>query len=133
MALLRTADLVRRQTARVVEPHGITLQQYNVLRILQGAGEGGLPTLEVANRMIEQTPGVTRLMDRLELKGYIRRERCPRDRRQHLCWLTSEGAKLLQRLSARMLEAHDRTLSGLDTAGRQQLVTLLGRLRSAHE
>ena len=66
LGLMRTADLVRRQAAALIEPHGITLQQFNVLRILRGAGGEGLPTLEVAERMIEQTPGVTRLLDRLE-------------------------------------------------------------------
>ena len=68
LGLLRTADLVRRLGTALVEPYGITLQQFNVLRILRGAGGDGLPTLEVASRMIEQTPGVTRLLDRLEAK-----------------------------------------------------------------
>lgn len=129
VALLRTADLVRRHAARVVEPHGITLQQYNVLRILRGAGEAGLPTLEVGNRMIEQTPGVTRLLDRLEAKELIRRERCPRDRRQHLCWLTPSGGRLLDRLDAPMLAAHDESLSALGAADRQRLVALLAAVR----
>ena len=96
MALMRAADRVRRRAARIVEPHGITLQQYNVLRILEAAKEDGVPTLEVAARMIEETPGVTRLLDRLEAKAYIRRQRCPRDRRQHLCWLSGEGARVLE-------------------------------------
>ena len=74
--LVRTADLVRRVLDAVVEPHGITLQQYNVLRILRGAGAEGLPTLEIGERMIEQAPGVTRLLDRLEAKGLVRRQRC---------------------------------------------------------
>ena len=69
VALMRTTDVVRRYLARVVDPNGITLQQYNVLRILRGGGADGVPTLEVAARMIEQTPGITRLLDRLEAKG----------------------------------------------------------------
>ena len=95
VALLRTADLLRRHGSALLEGQGITLQQYNVLRILRGAGDAGLPTLEVAGRMIEQTPGVTRLLDRLEAKGLVRRQRCPKDRRQHLCWITAEGLALL--------------------------------------
>src|SRR5215208_2200660 len=82
LALLRTSDVVRRFLARIVEPHGITLQQYNVLRILRGAGEEGIPTLAIGERMIEQAPGITRLLDRLESKGLVRRSRCPEDRRQ---------------------------------------------------
>ena len=72
VGLMRTADLIKRQAAAIVEPHGITLQQFNVLRILRGAGADGLPTLEVADRMIEQTPGVTRLLDRMEAKGLVK-------------------------------------------------------------
>ena len=70
VTLLRTADRLRTFLEATLQPHGVTLQQYNVLRILRGAGDEGLPTLEVADRMIEQTPGVTRLLDRLEAKGY---------------------------------------------------------------
>ena len=84
VALMRTADLARRTITGVIEPHGLTPQQFNVLRILRGAGAEGLPTLEVANRMIEQTPGITRLLDGLEAKELIKRQRCPKDRRQHL-------------------------------------------------
>ncbi len=125
VALLRAADRVRRHAARIVEPHGITLQQYNVLRILEGAREDGVPTLEVAARMIEETPGVTRLLDRLEAKAYIRRQRCPRDRRQHLCWLSSDGSRLLERLTPAMSDGHERVLEHLSISDRQQLVTLL--------
>ena len=65
VTLLRTADRLRTALSSVVEPHGITLQQYNVLRILRGAGTDGLPTLEIAERMIGQAPGITRLLDRI--------------------------------------------------------------------
>lgn len=129
LSLVRTADHVRRAAARVVEPHDITLQQFNVLRILRGAGDAGLPTLEVASRMIEQTPGVTRLMDRLEAKGYIRRERCRQDRRQHLCWITPAGARILEALDAPMLEAHAGSLRALSEADRRRLTALLERIR----
>ena len=79
LSLLRTADQLKRHVASVVEPCGLTLQQFNVLRILRGAGGRGLPTLDIAERMIEQAPGITRLLDRLERKALVRRERCPRD------------------------------------------------------
>src|SRR5437763_14199482 len=66
LGLLRTAEAMKRSLAQVIEPHGITPQQYNVLRILRGAGSDGLPTPSIGERMIEQTPGGTRLVDRLE-------------------------------------------------------------------
>src|SRR5215468_993641 len=95
LALYRTTDQLQRRFSKLVEPHGISLQQYNVLRILRGAGKQGTPTLEIADRMIEQTPGITRLLDKLERKKLVRRERCPEDRRQVLCWITKQGLDLL--------------------------------------
>ena len=65
VAVLRTGALARRAFAQIVEPHGISPAQYNVLRILRGAGEEGLPTLTVRRRLIEEAPGITRLIDKL--------------------------------------------------------------------
>src|SRR6266446_1330006 len=132
VALLRTADLVRRQITTLVEPHGITPQQYNVLRILRGAGADGLPTLEVAERMIEQTPGVTRLLDRMEAKELVRRQRCPKDRRQHLCWITPRGLAVLQKIDAVSQRAADEILKGLRTKDRETFIRLLDAIRAAH-
>src|SRR5438067_12213601 len=97
---MRTADVIRRFIGTVIEPHGITSQQYNVLRILRGAGLEGLPTLEIAERMIEQAPGITRLLDRLEAKKLVRRERPSDNRRQVLCYVTKAGLDLVRELDA---------------------------------
>lgn len=128
VALLRAADLVRRRTAAAVEPAGITVQQFNVLRILRGAkaaGEDGLPTLEVGSRMIEQTPGVTRLLDRLEAKGLVGRQRCREDRRQHLCRITPRGLELLAGLDGPVLEGGRQAMRGLGARRQASLVALL--------
>lgn len=127
---MRAADRLRRRAARIVEPHGITLQQYHVLRILEDADEDGVPTLEVAGRMIEETPGVTRLLDKLEAKGCIRRQRCPRDRRQHLCWLSSEGGRLLERLTPMLIAEHERAIGHLGAGDRQRLLAFLDGIGS---
>ena len=132
VGLMHTADLIRRQAAAIVEAHGITLQQYNVLRILRGAGDDGVPTLEIANRMVEQTPGITRLLDRLEAKGLVRRQRCPKDRRQHLCWITKAGLDSLARLDEPSLRAHDHAFKGLSDADRRTFIRLLDAIRAAH-
>lgn len=132
VALLRTVDLVRRGLGRVVESHGITLQQYNVLRILRGAGNAGLPTLDIAQRMIEQAPGVTRLLDRLEAKGLVRRKRCPQDRRQVLCFATPAALRLLEDLNAPMDRADREALGMLDPAQLDTLIGLLDRVRAGH-
>ena len=129
VALMRTTDLVSRRLAAVVEPQALTLQQYNVLRILRGGGPDGVPTLEVAARMIEQTPGITRLLDRLEEKGLVRRERCPHDRRQHLCWVTARGLAALERLEAPMAAAAEATVKPLSRQERATLIHLLEAIR----
>lgn len=129
VALLRTVDLVRRSLARVVEAHGITLQQYNVLRILRGAGAEGLPTLEIAERMVEHAPGVTRLLDRLEVKDLVRRKRCPEDRRQVLCFATPAALRLLHDLAAPMERADRAALGMLPAAELDALIGLLDRVR----
>ena len=130
VALLRTADLVRRNVASVLEPHGITVQQYNVLRILRGAGERGLPTLEIADRMVEQTPGITRLIDRLELKRLVSRERCLTDRRQVFCRITKEGLTLLGSLDKPMLDSEIVALGAIEQGDLVRLIELLDRART---
>ena len=133
VALMRTTDVVRRQLTKVVDPYGITLQQYNVLRILRGGGADGVPTLDVAARMIEQTPGITRLLDRLEAKRLVKRERCPHDRRQHLCWITADGQALLRKLDTPMLAASDEIVKGIAPHDRPTMIRLLDAIRAAHE
>lgn len=129
LAVLKTADVIRRDLTRQLEPHDITAQQYNVLRILRGAGEEGLPTLAIGERLIEETPGMTRLLDRLEAKKLVRRVRCEHDRRQVLCYLTSAGAELLERLEPAVGETEADLASKLTPAEAESLVELLERLR----
>ena len=114
VSVMRTADLLRRRVAAFLEPFGITVQQFNVLRILRGGGPDGLPTLEVGARMVEETPGITRLLDRLESKGLVRRQRCPKDRRQHLCWITQQGLDLLASLDGPIVKHSDEIMGGLN-------------------
>jgi DNA-binding MarR family transcriptional regulator len=131
VTLLRTADTVRRALAEIVAPHGITLQQYNVLRILRGAGPEGLPTLDIAARMIETTPGITRLLDRLERKGLVRRRRCPEDQRRVLCTASEKALKTLRDLDRPMTEASRRVLGPLGSSRTRELIRLLDGARAA--
>jgi len=130
VSLLRTTDVVRRHLGRCTDASEVTPQQYNVLRILRGAGEDGIPTLEIASRMIEQTPGITRLLDRLEAKGLVRRERCPEDRRQVLCWITEPGLALLAELEKPVAQAAKDAFRNLTATEVETLLRLLERLRS---
>src|SRR6476620_12493690 len=113
VSILRTAALIERHFAQVVARTGLTIQQYNVLRILRGAGDRGMPTLVIRDRMIHEAPGITRLIDRLEESKLVRRERQAADRRQVLCYLTSDGARLLSDLDAEVAAADDAAVSML--------------------
>jgi len=126
---LRTTDRVRRRIQEVVEPAGVTLQQYNVLRILRGAGAEGLPTLAIAHRMLEQTPGITRLIDRLEAKGWVRRERQQGDRRLVICRITGPGLELLASLDEPVASADELLSAILSEKECQTLIQLLDRIR----
>jgi len=130
LALLRTADDMRRRVSLVLEPAGVTLQQYNVLRILRGAGTSGLPTLAIAERMIERTPGVTRLIDRMEERGWVKRERCTEDRRRVWCRITDRGLRLIAPLDAPVNAVDDSLEQTLD---QHELANLVGYLDSIRE
>ena len=121
VTLLRTANVLSRRLDAVCQSEGITHQQYNVLRILRGA-KGPLPTMEVADRMIEQTPGITRHANNLESRGLIRREQWSGDRRQTLCQITPAGLRLLERVDPAIDELDD-AFSGRVT--REQLENFL--------
>ena len=128
IAILHTADRLRRAGTDLLAPYDITLQQFNVLRILRGARPDGLCTLTIAQRMIEEAPGITRLIDRLEKKGLVRRVRSEEDRRQVWCRITPAGERLLARLDD-PVEAFDRSaVRALSPADQDRLNALLGLL-----
>ena len=132
LGLLRTADVVRRHFSQVLEPAGITQQQYNVLRILRGAGVDGLPTLSIIDRLLERTPGITRLIDRLEKKGWVERRRDTTDRRQVVCTINAAGLKLLDELDPVMDRADDECMATLEIGEQRMLIELLDKVRSSY-
>ena len=130
LAVLRTSDQLSRRISSLVEPREITAQQYNVLRILRGSHPGRLPTLEIAERMIEQAPGITRLLDRLEAKGLVERERCEEDRRRVYCSITPAGLGLLAELDRPVRGLAKSNFESLTTTETRQLIRLLDKLRA---
>ena len=131
LALVLAANEVRaRFEAHFGADEGITLQQYNVLRILRGAGAEGLPTLEIAERMIERTPGVTRLVDRLIEKKLVQRERSAADRRQVWCSITARGRQLLERHDAQVDALEDEAFGCLKQDELRTFVQLADRIRN---
>jgi len=109
-SLLRAADAAARSLEEFFRGHGLTGQQYNVLRILRGA-RSALPTMDVAERMIQKTPGLTGILDRLERKGLVHRERSETDRRVWLCSLTEAGEEVLAGVDP-LLDAANREALG---------------------
>src|SRR5512135_1893170 len=95
LSIMRTAAELEHAMESAVKPHGITATQYNVLRILRGAGPEGLCRHEIGTRMLRRVPDVTRLIDRMEEMTLVARERAGRDRRFVTTRITDAGLKVL--------------------------------------
>ena len=132
VSILRTAALIERHFAQVVARTGLTIQQYNVLRILRGAGREGLPTLVIRDRMIHAAPGITRLLDKLEKAGVSRRELTSSDRRQVFCYITDKGLAILEELEEEMRAADEAAVGDISEAEQKQLLRLLEIVRARH-
>jgi DNA-binding MarR family transcriptional regulator len=111
--LQRTAAALMDGFEEMLKPYGLTHTQYNVLRILRGAGEEGLPCRELGERMITRDPDVTRLVDRMEKRGLVLRARTSRDRRIIFTRITEAGLALLSKLDEPVAEFHSRHLIDL--------------------
>jgi DNA-binding MarR family transcriptional regulator len=131
--LQRTADALMRGVADLLKPAGLSPTQYNVLRILRGVidepdSDGSLACQEIGQRMITRDPDITRLLDRLESRGWIARQRSKSDRRVIEARITAEGLKLLKSLDHPIRELHLRQLAHL---GRTRLKGMSELLETA--
>ena len=129
VALQRTAAVLEHALETELKVSGITATQYNVLRILRGAGDQGLCRSEIGERMVRRVPDVTRLLDRLEDTGFIARARGGEDRRYVTTRITPKGLDALAALDeviARFLERH---MGPLAADQLQTLIELLAVLR----
>ena len=131
--LVRTTDRLTADVAALFKPHGITMQQYNVLRILRGAGPEGLPSLEVAHRMVTRVPDITRLVDRMAKTGLVVRDRCANDRRVVRIKPTAKGSRLASKLEEPMNERHRQQLRDLNERDLTELNRLLVKARQGVE
>ena len=129
LSVQRTAAVLDHTFAELVRPFGVTPTQYNVLRILQGAGEGGLCRNEVRDRLIAPVPDASRLLDRLEEVGLVARERDTADRRLVNTRITREGLAVLARLEGPITELHRRQFGHLGADELQALIDVLARVR----
>ncbi len=131
VGLMRTADMIRRQLGEITREEGISTQQYNVLRILRGAESKGLPILEIADRMIERSPGITRFIYYLEDKKLLVRERSNEDRRCQICTITAKGKKLVDKLDEPINSYHKEVFQHLNESDIKQLNSYLDSVRNA--
>jgi DNA-binding MarR family transcriptional regulator len=128
VSVLVAADHLDQQLAAVITTHGITADQYNVLRILRGVHPEGHPRHEIARRMIHRAPDVTRMLDRLRTRKLIARVRDPGDGRLSVARITPAGLALLKRIDPEVEEVQEKATAMLTPAERKELARLCERL-----
>lgn len=128
--LLRTADALSRPIEQVLGSAGLSSPQYNVLRILRGAGADGLACREIGERMIARDPDITRLLDRLEKRGLITRTRDQKDRRVVITRIAKEGLRILRELDGPVRAAHQRQFRHMSQRKLTELIRLLEETRA---
>ena len=126
--ILRTNDQFQNRFGKLFREFGVTSSQYNVLRILRGEGKP-MPCLEIADRMVQVVPAITGLLDRLELQGLIRRERCTVDRRVVYIDLTEKAVDLLSQMDRPVIELHKALMGHLSVTELKDLTRLLEKAR----
>ena len=133
VALLKAADTVSQGAEQLAKTGGLTMAQYNVLRILRGAGPEGLPCSAIGERMISRDPDMTRLLDRMEKRQLITRERQTLDRRVVLTCITAEGLKLLKKLDGPIREFHKKQFAHISPSKIKALSEMLVELSPPEE
>lgn len=126
----RTMSMLEAGLERVLKPYGISTTQYNVLRILRGAGSAGLCRNEIGDRLVTRMPDVTRLLDRMEVAGLVARQRDTKDRRLVTTRLTDKGEVLVNQLDAPIADSHQRQLGHLGAERLQQIIELMSLIRN---
>jgi DNA-binding MarR family transcriptional regulator len=127
----RTWARLEHEMGEALKAYGVTPTQYNVLRILRGAGSQGLCRSEIMDRMIARVPDATRLLDRLEAAGLIDRARDAEDRRFVTTRITEEGHRLLSATEEPVMDLHRRQFAGVAARDMDQLVRVLEQVRSS--
>jgi DNA-binding MarR family transcriptional regulator len=133
LSLWRTYDRLRAFEDELFSQYDLTAQQYNALRLLKAEHPGALPTLVLASRLVSHAPDITRLVDRLEERGLVVRERMPDNRRVVQVGITDAGLALLKQLEQPVQECHRRQLGHLTAGELASLVALLRAVRQPHE
>ena len=125
LSIARTAALIDHAGGEALKPFDLTITQYNVLRILRGAGDAGLCRNEVGERLVTKVPDVTRLLDRMEVAGLIVRQRGGQDRRFVATRITEKGLKLLEKIDRELPAIHARQLGHVSQKRLRELIGIL--------
>src|SRR5262245_26958903 len=133
LGLWRTYDRLRALEDELFVRFELTAQQYNLLRLLKAARPDPVPTLALADRLVSRAPDITRMIDRLEERGLVSRERLAEDRRVVRVRITDNGLALLSEIAAPLADCHRRQLGHLSDADLKTLSTLLRSARLPHE
>lgn len=128
VSLLRTTDVLQERFEQMIRPFNISMTQYNVLRILRGAEPDGRTCGEIGERMIAREPDVTRLLERMDKAGLIKRTRDSADRRVVFTRITSGGLKLLDEIDPKLREI-DGLLKPMGERKVETMLKLLDELR----
>ena len=129
--IVKAADALVQQADQLLKNSGLTGAQYNVLRILRGAEPRGLPCRGISDRMISRDPDITRLLDRMEKRGLITRQRQTDDRRVIITHVTSQGLEILKTLDHPVHELHKRQFRHISAARLKILAALLEDVHKA--
>lgn len=133
LALWRTYDRLRALEDDLFAKFDLTPQQYNVLRLLRGSHPDPMPTLAIADRLVSRAPDITRILDKLEQRGLLKRERPATDRRTVLVGITADGLKLLASIAQPLKDCHSRQLGHMSPRDLEKLIGLLFLARLPHE
>lgn len=126
--ILFTAGWLRGEIKEFLDPYEITPQQFNILRILRGIHPDYLSTKEICGRMIDKMSDTSRLVDRLQVKGLVRKKQCDQDGRKVQVFITQQGLELLGNIDENRYKL-DNILTGLSTEEAEELNNLLDKLR----
>jgi DNA-binding MarR family transcriptional regulator len=132
LSIIRTAAVLEHALGQALKRYRITPTQYNVLRMLRGAGPAGLCRNEVGARLVANVPDVTRLLDRMEETGWIVRERGVADRRFVTAKISAAGLELVNKMDAAVAAIHRRQLGHVDKRAQRELINLLTRVRTGN-
>jgi DNA-binding MarR family transcriptional regulator len=133
IALQKAADRLGQQAEQLIKANGLTGAQYNVLRILRGAEPDGLGCSSIGERMISHDPDMTRLLDRMEKRALITRQRQKDDRRVVKTRITAEGLTLLKRLDQPVRDLHKRQFQDISAAQLKNLIETLDQILTAEK